>query len=203
MNVGANFGNYTKLIQKEADQQKLESYKIHLFEPLSDCYSKLDEIFQGNDKVIINKFACSSKNSSQEIFYNKDCLGLTSLYERNLKMYDLELGEKTTIQTQKLSNYIEENSIKHINFIKMDTEGHELEVLNGMGSYLNPKFVDFIQFEYGGANLDSKTSLMEIFYLLEDKGFKITKVMKNGLEHRKYEPFLENFENANYIAIGN
>ncbi len=36
---------------------------------------------------------------------------------------------------------------------------------------MDKAFLDFIQFEYGGANLDSHTSLLEFFDFLETRGF--------------------------------
>lgn len=83
----------------------------------------------------------------------------------------------------------------------MDVEGHEKAVFEGMGDFLNPDFVDYVQFEYGGANLDSMTSLMNLYELFEFKGFVLAKIMPKGLQVRNYEPFLENFEYSNYVAI--
>lgn len=123
------------------------------------------------------------------------------MYQRNLKMYNNELCMKEQINTKRLDEYIEQNDINHIDFIKVDVEGNEMRVFTGMGGYLNPDFIDYIQFEYGGANLDSMTSLMNFYELFESKGFVLAKVMPSGLQIREYEPFLENFEYSNYVAI--
>jgi hypothetical protein len=82
-------------------------------------------------------------------------------------------------------------------------EGHELKAFEGFGKYLNSDFIDYIQFEYGGANLDSHSSLMEIYKLFSNSGFKIAKVMSNSLELREYSPFMDNFNYCNYVAISN
>ena len=98
-------------------------------------------------------------------------------------------------------NVRDERKIPRINFLKIDIEGHELFAFKGFGRYLNSKFITAIQFEYGGANLDSHTSLMEIYDLLEKGGFEIFKIKPKYLERRKYHPHMENFVYANYIAI--
>ncbi len=85
--------------------------------------------------------------------------------------------------------------------MKVDVEGHEMNVLTGLSSYLVENFIDFIQFEYGGTNLDSHTSLMELYELLEKSGFYVAKVMPCGLEIRTYQPWMDNFQYANYVAI--
>lgn len=123
------------------------------------------------------------------------------MYQRNLKMYNNELSMKEHINTKRLDEYIEQNKINHIDFIKVDVEGNEMRAFKGMGRYLNPDFVDYVQFEYGGANLDSITSLMNFYELFESKGFVFAKVMPGGLQIREYESFLENFQYSNYVAI--
>ncbi|PIY58809.1 MAG: methyltransferase FkbM, partial [Candidatus Yonathbacteria bacterium CG_4_10_14_0_8_um_filter_43_17] len=84
---------------------------------------------------------------------------------------------------------------------KIDVEGHELSTLSGFGKYLNADFIDFIQFEYGGANLDSHTNLLDFYNLLTPIGFKIAKVMSQSLELREYSPRMDNFVYSNYVAI--
>lgn len=82
----------------------------------------------------------------------------------------------------------------------MDVEGHELRVLEGAGRYLSPEFLDCIQFEYGGCDLDSMTSLRSLYRLLEGRGFEMYKIMPGGLLKRGYRPFMENFQYSNYVA---
>lgn len=71
----------------------------------------------------------------------------------------------------------------------------------GFGPYLNSNFITAIQFEYGGANLNSHTTLMEIYTLLEDRGFEIFKIKPKYLQRRKYHPLMENYFYSNYVAI--
>jgi hypothetical protein len=61
--------------------------------------------------------------------------------------------------------------------------------------------IKVIQFEYGGANLDSKTSLLDLYKLLESAGYMVCKVMRHHLELRPYNPTMENFQYSNYIAL--
>ena len=100
-------------------------------------------------------------------------------------------------------NYIENKGISHIDFIKIDIEGHELKAFEGFGSYMNADFIDYIQFEYGGANLDSHTSLMELYAFFEKRNFSIAKIMPNGLLVRAYKPWMDNFTYSNYVAVSN
>jgi len=116
-------------------------------------------------------------------------------------MYNIDMKQSERIKTMRLDGFIMHDGIDHIHLLKIDVEGHELSVLSGLGEYLRPDFIDFIQFEYGGANLDSHSSLMDLYAVFEKAGFVVAKIMPSGLEIRSYRPNMENFQCANYVAV--
>ena len=197
--IGANIGEYSQMIAKRSSELDLD-IGLHLFEPTKSCFSTISKKFNDHDTVL-NNFGASDIDSSAKIYYDKEESGLASLYQRNLDSYNLELNQSEEIKLKRLDNYIEEKNINHIDFVKIDIEGHELKAFEGFGKYLNGDFIDYIQFEYGGANLDSHTSLMEIYKFLRTRGFRIAKVMTTGLEVREYKPYMDNFNYSNYVAI--
>ena len=200
--IGANVGDYSKIIESQSLKSEVD-IRLHVFEPTRSCFEQLTEKFGGKNNVTLNNYGVSDSNGLATIFYDKESSGLASLYQRNLESYGLELSYIEEVRIRRMDAYIEEKNINHIDFIKIDIEGHELKAFEGFGSYLNGEFIDYIQFEYGGANLDSHTSLMDIFKFLTEKGFVLAKVMPNGLEVRGYSPFMDNFNYANYVAISN
>lgn len=198
--VGANKGNYTQILCDICESNNI-IIGAHLFEPSVACCNELKQQFGNNENIYINQFGVSDEDRSVKLFYDQEKSGLGSIYKRNIKRYGKELKLSEDIYVRRLDKYIDDSRIKHIHFIKMDIEGHELAAMNGLGEYLNSDFIDFIQFEYGGANLDSHTSLLDIYDLLENKNFSIAKIMHDGLELRKYSSFMENFNYANYVAV--
>ena len=201
--IGANIGEYTSMLQKKSKDINEVVIDLHLFEPTKSCFDIIGHKFKDNSNIKLNNFGASNSDGTAIIYSDKEQSGLASLYQRNLESYNLELNQKEKIQLKRLDNYIKENNIEHIDFIKIDIEGHELKAFEGFGNYLNGDFIDYIQFEYGGANLDSHTSLMEIYKFLTERNFQIAKVLKNGLEVREYKPFMDNFQYSNYVAISN
>ena len=197
--IGGNVGDYTQMLFNQV-KDITQNVTIHVFEPTQYCFDKLSNRFD-DKRVVLNKAACSNSTGGGVIYYDSQGSGLASMYQRNLKLHNIELSMKEEIKTKRLDEYIEENDIMHIDFMKVDVEGHEMCIFEGMGRYLNSDFVDYIQFEYGGTNLDSMTSLMNFYELFEAKGFRLAKVMPDGLQIRDYETFLENFVYSNYVAI--
>ena len=197
--VGANIGTYSLMLLNQ--NREIENVEIHVFEPTTACFKLLQDRFAHTVNVILNKKAVSDSVGSAEIYFDEQKSSLASLYKRNLSAYSTHMDQSEIVETIRLENYFADHQIGHVHFLKIDIEGHEMAAFTGMGNYLNSEFVDFIQFEYGGANLDSHTSLMELYALLETAGFVITKIMPRGLEVRPYHPWMDNFQYANYVAV--
>lgn len=200
--IGANIGEYSTMLLDNSQKNGVE-VELHLFEPTKSCFQTISKKFNSKSNVTLNNFGVSDSNATAQIFYDKEQSGLASLYQRNLDSYNLQLNQSEEITLKRIDEYIQHKNIQHIDFIKIDIEGHELKAFDGFGNYLNSDFIDYIQFEYGGANLDSHSSLMEIYKFFEDREFTVAKIMPNGLEIRKYGPYMDNFMYANYVAISN
>jgi FkbM family methyltransferase len=198
--IGANIGKYTDILLDKSKQHNVTP-TIHVFEPTSNCFKILEEKFQKNQSVILNKTGISDKEGNVTIYFDKEGSSFASLYQRDITDSKIKLSQQENIQLTRLDNYIEANKIEHIHFLKIDIEGHDLSGLKSLGKYLNNNFIDYIQFEYGGTTLDAKVTLHDFFNLLDPCGFTISKVKSRCLEIREYETLMENFNYANYIAI--
>ncbi len=196
--IGANKGEYTELILKYATSNMVQ---LHLFEPQKSCIELLNKKFSQHTDIRINKFGLSLESQHVILYKDKDQSGLASVYKRNLDYHNIKLNEVEKVTLQSASEYIKEQSINKINFIKIDIEGHELEALRGFGNFLKPENIDLVQFEYGGANLDSHTSLLELFNFFGESGFVLCKIMRNHLEIKTYHPSFENFIYQNWVAV--
>jgi FkbM family methyltransferase len=198
--IGANVGNYANKLLEKSHEHKVETI-LHVFEPTEKCGEILRKMFVGKSEVRVNVFGASDSERNADIFYEKEGSSFASLYQRDLAAYDVKLDISEKIFLRRMDSYIEEAGVGHIDLVKIDVEGHEMSAFNGFGNYLRNDFIDFVQFEYGGANLDSRTSLSDIYRLFESRGYKIAKIMKNGLEIRSYQPYMENFFYSNYVAV--
>ncbi len=197
--IGANIGEYTQTIQNNRPNSTNDSF--HLFEPQKNCFQELVNKFGKYDHISVNNVGLSDIRGEATIYKDREKSGLTSLYNRNLDFYGHKMDLQEEVLLERADSYIEKHNISKINLIKIDVEGNEMNVLLGFGRFLDSNFIDLIQFEYGGANIDSHTNLMDFYKLLEPHGFKLCKIMKNHLEIRDYNPRLENFVCQNYVAV--
>lgn len=195
--VGANLGDYAHTMNGGTYSQ----YEAHLFEPQPACVQTLTTRFKDNPAVFINPFALSETAGTGVLYSDREQSPVASLYQRDLRFMSVDLGAPQDITLVSAKDYITQHQITHIHLLKVDVEGHELSVLKGFGDFLNPQQIDFIQFEYGGTNIDSKTTLKEIHDLLTSRGFIVCKLMRKHLEIRPYAPELENFRYQNWVAL--
>lgn len=93
----------------------------------------------------------------------------TSFYDRVASVGYSDDCHKINLPIQTGEKYIKEKQISQIDFLKIDTEGSELDVLMGFGEELNR--VKIIQFEYGGTYMDNGVELKNVFQYLSSFQF--------------------------------
>lgn len=121
---------------------------------------------------------------------------MTSLYNRRIDHFGVHLFNQGNAVFTTIDQYCNKNKIDRVHFMKIDVEGHELKVIEG-GQNSN---IDFIQFEFGGTDIDSRTFFQDFWYLLHDR-YKLFRIFRNGLyEIREYNEQLEIFSCTNYLA---
>lgn len=197
--VGGNVGEYSETLLRISGGETKRS--IHVFEPTAACFEILKRKFQDSTEVRLNNVGVSDQAHTATIYYDREKSGFASLYQRDLQGLNVVMDHSESIRLIRLDQYIAEQRVEKIDFMKIDIEGHELKAFEGMGEFLRPDFVHAIQFEYGGANLDSRTNLRDFYRLFEPRGFVVCKIMKHSIEQRSYRAYMDNFQYANYLAL--
>ena len=194
--VGANVGDYALMAQKFFG----ETADIFCFEPSMANFEKLLINAKGVKNIKTYHFGLGEKNEKMILFMNEKSSSLASLYQRQLAHFNLEMNLKETVEIRTLDDFCAQNNIKHIHLLKLDAEGHEFKILKGAGSMIEAGNVDFIQFEFGGCDIDSHTFFQDFYYWLVPK-YKIFRILKNGLYPiNKYRETNEIFITTNYLA---
>tara|TARA_B100001123_G_scaffold450743_1_gene623376 strand:- start:2136 stop:2969 length:834 start_codon:yes stop_codon:yes gene_type:complete len=151
----------------------------HLFEPDPKNYARLEENIKhiGSD---INVYAnnCGLGNSNEPLgFFNSEH-GNGTFISQNIEGPVLQ--PDLFIETTRLEDYAKSKNISHIDFLKIDVEGFELEVLKGTGELLHN--TSYVQFEYGNTFKDSNITLKGVCdYLIKYGLTNFYTVCTNGL----------------------
>jgi FkbM family methyltransferase len=187
--VGSNNGQYLELLLKEF---KDKNPVIHCFEPDLKSFKKLEARHQDKKNVILNNFALGNEEGSV-ILYGKVEGGIDSSL---IKSENVTLDE-FPISVRKLDNYCLEHNIKNIDFLKIDTEGSEMNVLRGAKTTIENNNIARIQLEHGSMqSIIAGASLYNYLQIL--KGYKMFHIKRNGIYKLKYSPKNEIFYNSNY-----
>jgi FkbM family methyltransferase len=196
VDVGGNKGLYTKGI--------LEIYKpkqIHIFEPSKTNIEILKEKFKDNKFIYINDCGLSNVNSNSILYSNESGSGLGSLTKRKLDHFGIDFSVEENIELIRFDEYWVKNiNDKEIDLLKIDVEGHELEVLEGVGEKI--KNIKIIQFEFGGCNIDTRTYFQDYWYFFKKNNFQIFRITPFGnYEIKNYKEEYERFQTTNYFCV--
>ena len=180
IDVGAFEGKYTDLILKIQ-----EKCKVIMIEPQSKYYLLLKEKYKNNHLIKIMKIGISDKETLLKLKINKH--EITSTFSQfndtnkylNYKaiLFNSNLKNMTTnsenIEVFPLSLILQKNNLDSIDLIKIDTEGHEYEVLYGMGDYI--KKINYILVEFHIDKIYENYNPGKIHNFLLENGFTLQK----------------------------
>ena len=127
---GVSNSNSRKLI--------LDGWSGLLVEPNPNNYNKLVNLYNENDKIKILNVGCSFENGNDLIFYvdqNDEFEQLSTFsleqVQKCKEIYGCEFVEKK-IDVVKTSDIFSKNNISKINFLSVDTESFDYNVIKGI-----------------------------------------------------------------------
>ncbi len=162
--VGAHFGQELEIIEEHINGN------IFLFEPNESAIKVLKAKVGMNSNIKIFPYALGSENTLNEMFYSNENDGQSSsLLKPDLHINvqpQIEFKEKIKVSVKRF----EDLNIDNADFLIMDVQGFELEVLKGFGKKL--KDVQFIYTEVNRDYLYENNVLIgELDAFLKSKNF--------------------------------
>ena len=184
--MGAHYGETIKLFNKELNIKKIYSfeassknYKILKKNILKYDQKKVETLNYGIGNKItksyINQTIESSSSTINELNINSKYL------KKKLKILNIKdknsFQHKVPIEIITLDYFIEKKKIENVDFLKIDTEGYEFNVLKGLSKH-NQK-IKLVYFEHHYDDMIIKNyKFGDIHQLLENYGFKMIKKSK-------------------------
>lgn len=190
--VGANRGDYLEQLLASSPR-----WTVHCFEPIRPTFATLERKHRHSTGVTLNCIGLSSAGKAFTVYHFPDVDGADS-------SMPLSTGGaiKMECEAQTGDSYMEAHQIARIDLLKIDTEGHELEVLKGFGAAIRQGQVGVIQFEYGITALPARWYLGDVYRLLGPLGYRIGRLFPDGVEFKVYYPALdEGHIMGNWVAV--
>lgn len=188
--VGANRGHYIDLVIKKWGNK---NPGLHAFEPDSSCYEILKRKYGSYNNIVVNNCALGNESGKATLFAEQN-----GAVNATLVASDLDTGMTTEVDVQTIDEYCWINSITAIDFLKIDTEGFEINVLKGAKEMIRKGAIHRIQLEHGslqsilmGASLYSYSQLL--------KEYELFHIKQDGLYKLKVTPINEIYYNSNYF----
>ena len=200
--VGSHIGNWSKAVLENH-----EEIQLHLFEPVPvNCKTLNNNLadWLKTENIHLNQIAVANHEKTLTFYHYEDNSAWSTFYRRFEveKQYNLKPPIELPVITTTIDAYCQQLQINRINFLKIDTEGGELDVLYGAKELLKKGKIDYLQFEYGGTFQDSHITLKQVFGYLQRKKYFLLKIEPQKLSYiPEFLPEYENFEYSNYLAV--
>lgn len=175
LDIGANIGNYSKLLLEETNS------KVISFEPQPFVFKKLsDNLYNYSDRTTLVNKGISNKSGALKIHYNENQPSLASFVEEVNHLEHIQNNETLEVEVTSIDDFCRENQITEIDFIKIDVEGFEYEVLEGAFETFKSIKPKYIQIEYGWHQLIRNTTLN--YYAKKLSNYNVYQLIYNNMK---------------------
>ena len=166
--VGANTGQ-----SAQAYAVSFANAQVHSFEPIQESFRMLEKAVSSFHHVHCHHLALGKEDGFAWMISNG-----SSTMNRQInaeEAVDSRQSDSTErVEMTSLDSFCARNSITHVSYLKIDTEGADLEVLKGAGLMLARGAVDFVEVEAGMNPANRQhVALEDLKSFLESYGFRL------------------------------
>ena len=196
LDVGANIGDYCSFLKRVN-----QTCNIYAFEPHPTTYRLLVENTESLGIKTFNVGVGASEGSLVLYDYaSNDGSEHASLHKGVIEQIHKGLAIEHAVKVISLDRFILQQGLGKIALLKIDTEGHEFEVLKGAENLLKTGRIEMIHLEFNAMNVVSRVFFKDIWDFLPNYDFY--RMLPDGLVLiNDYSPvFCEIFAYQNIVA---
>jgi FkbM family methyltransferase len=187
--VGANIGEWSIMAR-----EVIPSALIHAFELSPQTAALLTQRVGQVPGTHVHAFGLADNSGERNFFsYSGDSNVLSGLRSAIHSHAPYQI-ERAKVRTG--DEVCRELGVTQIDFLKVDAEGGDYEVLAGFSSLLSEQKISVIQFEHEGGRY-----LRDFYDLFGPKGYALGKLYSNHVDFRSHSAELEHFLGPNYVAV--
>lgn len=196
--VGANIGNFALSINKKNNLSN-----IYCFEPNPFSYSLLQKNMNPFKNIYTYNIGFGEIESEMEMYIYEHAKDTehASIYKTVMsEFHKAQDIQAINISINTIDSFCENYNITQIDFLKIDTEGYELNVLKGAKNMIETGRINIIQFEFNEMNIASRVFLKDFYEIL--KKYEIYRIdTKRLIPLPFYMSYNEVFQFQNYVAF--
>lgn len=174
--VGANEGQSAlKYAEHHAEAT------IYSFEPIAETYRSLKANTTGFSQVRCFRQAFGAEEGKAKMI-KKEATDRSSMKEHRKEDWE-ETIEVERVPVRRVDQFCKESGTDHIDLLKVDTEGHDMKVLEGASEMLDRQQIDFIQVEAGMSSINTRhVPLEQVKSFLEQFGYFVFGIYDQCIE---------------------
>ncbi|MBM4053783.1 MAG: FkbM family methyltransferase [Planctomycetes bacterium] len=194
--VGANKGEFSLKVLEYFGK----NVNVYCFEPSILIFKELQLALKEFPNAKLLNIALGLGNETVTMYGHTSSSGLEVCPE-NVRKKAMNYTER--VNFMRLDDFCKQHHIDHIDYLKMDVEGCELNILKSAQNMINSDSIDFIHFEFNHPSIYLKLFFKDYYDFLSPK-YSIYRILQDGLcPIQNYSEHCEIFANSNYLAIAN
>lgn len=198
MDVGANQGDYSTTLKGICPDAT-----IYAFEPHPKTFEALQRGAGAHGYHAFN-IGFGDRKGRMQLFDRQsesDGSQHATLYREVIEEIHKTPVAAVDVEISTIDAFVAENELQRITLLKIDTEGHELSVLQGAADTIQKGMIDLIQIEFNEMNTVSRVFFRDFHALLT--GYDFYRMLPDGLlPIRRYQPvYCELFAFQNLVLV--
>jgi FkbM family methyltransferase len=197
LDVGANVGSYSRKLLSHFPEAK-----VYAFEPLAKTYATLSRLTdEHGDRFVPVNVGVGASPGSLELHYEEDASSHASFAAEASEVPYVRNTQKALIDVVTLDGFVAERLVgETVDFVKIDTEGFEFEVLQGARNLVSRHRPAAVHIEFNWHHMFRGHSFQMLASMLP--GYEVFQFVPGGLARRDpKEPLSNLFMFSNFAFL--
>ncbi|MEM9060195.1 MAG: FkbM family methyltransferase [Pseudomonadota bacterium] len=203
LDIGANLGGWSRPFGEALRAAGAKEAHLVAFEPGPGQRERLGVNLQGAPgfgQIDILPYAVAAENGTAEFVLTGESTGNSGLMPSGGR--PSESADIVEVETRTLDSLMSDLGLAEVDFVKVDTEGNDPNVLTGAKETLASGRIGCLQFEYNYLWLHNRFSLLDIYKFVDGLDYRVGKVAPHGIEiYDSWHFELDRYVMANFVLL--